>query len=256
MNNEIKVFNNKEFGSIRAVTINGEPWFVAKDLSEMLGYTQTNHLLRIVDKEDIQTIDPQSGDFSGFLQNGTTLFEPNPNVRILSIINESGMYAAIFGSTLPNAKKFKHWVTSEVLPSLRQNGGYVVGQEQMSPEEIVANALVVANKIIEQKEKRIKELEPKGKYFDALVEKRLLTTFRDTAKEFNIAPQKFTQWLLDKGYIYKDKHKMIKPVARFVKEGLFQMKDFMTPAGYANVQTYVTVKGKETFRLLLEIEDK
>lgn len=242
MNNEIKVFNNKDFGSVRTVMINNEPWFVGIDITNALGYVRGRSAIADHCDEDDAL---KYGVIDAMGREQETI-----------VINESGLYSLIFGSKLESAKKFKHWVTSEVLPSLRQNGGYVVGQEQMSPEEIVANALVVANKIIEQKEKRIKELEPKGKYFDALVEKRLLTTFRDTAKEFNIAPQKFTQWLLDKGYIYKDKHKMIKPVARFVKEGLFQMKDFMTPAGYANVQTYVTVKGKETFRLLLEIEDK
>lgn len=152
------------------------------------------------------------------------------------------------------AKEFKRWVTSEVLPSIRKNGGYIQKQEQMTPEQIVANALIVANKIIAEKEAKIVEMKPKAEYFDKLVDSKLLTTFRDTAKELHIPPQQFTNWLAENGYIYRDRHNIIKPYEQHRKSGLFQMKDFKTPAGYSNVQTYVTVKGKETFRLLLSVE--
>ena len=99
---------------------------------------------------------------------------------------------------------------------------------------------------------KVKEQEPKARYFDNLVDSKLLTTFRDTAKEFHISPKELTQWLTDNGYIYRDRHKIIKPYEQHRKSGLFQMKDFSTPYGYSNVQTYITVKGKETFRLLME----
>lgn len=98
------------------------------------------------------------------------------------------------------------------------------------------------------------ELEPKGQYFDSLVDSRLLTIFQDTVKELHIPPKQFTQWSVDKGYVYRDRHNMIKPYEQYRKNGLFKMKDFLTPAGFSNVQTYVTVKGKETFRLLLSME--
>ena len=166
-------------------------------------------------------------------------------------INESGLYDLVFGSRLPTAKSFRHWVTSEVLPSIRKNGGYIQNQEQMTPEQIVANALIVANKIIEEKEAKIAEMKPKAEYFDNLVDSKLLTTFRDTAKELRIPPQQFTQWLVENGYLYRDKHNSLKPYEKYRKDGLFQLKDFSTPFGYSNVRTYVTVKGKETFRLLI-----
>lgn len=121
----------------------------------------------------------------------------------------------------------------------------------MTPEQIVANALIVANKIIEEKEAKIAEMKPKAEYFDNLVDSKLLTTFRDTAKELHIPPQQFTQWLVENGYLYRDKHNSLKPYEKYRKDGLFQLKDFSTPFGYSNVQTYVTVKGKETFRLLI-----
>ena len=167
------------------------------------------------------------------------------------MISESGLYSLIFGSKLEKAKEFKHWVTAEILPSIRKNGGYIQNQEQMTPEQIVANALIVANKIIAEKEAKIVEMRPKAEYFDNLVDSKLLTTFRDTAKELHIPPQQLIRWLIDNKYVYRDRHNMLKPYESHRKSGLFQMKDFSTPFGYSNVQTYVTVKGKETFRLLI-----
>lgn len=101
-------------------------------------------------------------------------------------------------------------------------------------------------------EQKVKEQKPKAEYFDSLVDNRLLTTFRDAAKEFHMPPKVFTKWLTDNGYIYRDRHNIIKPYEQHRKSGLFQMKDFSTPYGYSNVQTYITVKGKETFQLLLQ----
>lgn len=234
--NKVTIFENPEFGEVRTVTIDDEAWFVGKDIAEILGYADPNKAIAThVDEYD--KLNDKTASSLG--QRGGWL------------INESGLYCLIFGSKLPTAKKFKHWVTSEVLPSIRKNGGYIQNQENLTPEQIVANALIVANNIIAQKDAKIQEMTPKAEYFDNLVDSRLLTTFRDTAKELHIPPREFTQWLVDNGYLYRDKHKMLKPYEKYRKDGLFQMKDFSTPFGYSNVQTYVTVKGKETFRLLI-----
>ena len=108
--NELQIFNNAEFGQVRTVTINNEPWFVGKDVAEALGYSNTRDALRVhVDNEDKNTVAIYDGN------------KGNPNQ---TIINESGLYALIFGSKLPNAKKFKRWVTSEVLPTIRKTGSY------------------------------------------------------------------------------------------------------------------------------------
>lgn len=101
-------------------------------------------------------------------------------------------------------------------------------------------------------EQKVQEQKPKADYFDSLVDSRLLTTFRDAAKEFHMPPKVFTDWLVTNKYVYRDKHNMLKPYEQHRKSGLFQMKDFSAPYGYSNVQTYITVKGKETFRLLLQ----
>lgn len=234
--NEVTIFENPEFGDVRTVVVDGEPYLVGLDIAEKLGYQNgSRDITTHVDECDRKIVPVFDGK-----QNRQTI-----------IINESGFYSLVFRSKMPKAKEFKQWVTSEVLPSIRKNGGYIRGQENLTPEQIVANALVVAQKIIEDKDRQLAEAKPKVEYFDNLVDSRLLTTFRDAAKELNIQPKQFTKWLTESGYIYRDRHGMIKPYEQYRKSGLFQMKDFSTPFGYSNVQTYITVKGKETFRLLM-----
>lgn len=142
---EVTVFKNlvhPEFGELRTVEIDGEPWFVGKDVAVALGYSNTRDALsRHIDNEDkTSVVIPDSG--SNY-KSKTTL------------INESGLYSLILSSKLPSAKDFKHWVTSEVLPSIRKNGAYIRNQENMTPSEIVARGLIAAQKIIEDKERKI-----------------------------------------------------------------------------------------------------
>lgn len=118
--NEIQIFNNPEFGNIRTVLIDGEPWIVAKDVSEALGYVRTPNMMKLVDDEDKRNISSSDLEHQVYKQNYT-----------IGIINESGLYAAIFGSKQENAKKFKKWVTSEVLPSIRKTGSY--GKQDAPP---------------------------------------------------------------------------------------------------------------------------
>lgn len=238
--NELKIFQNPEFGAVRTIIIDDDVWFVGNDVARALGYQKPDQAVRTNVSDEDSTLMGVS--------------DSNNHTQQMKVINESGLYDLVFESRLPSAKRFRHWVTSEVLPSIRKNGGYIQNQEELTPEQIVANALIVAQNIIKDKDKKIAELAPKAEYFDSLVDSRLLTTFRDTAKELHIPPKQFTQWLVNKGYVYRDRHNMIKPYEQYHKSGLFKMKDFLTPAGFSNVQTYVTVKGKETFKLLLSIE--
>lgn len=244
--NELKVFSNTEFGTVRTVTIDGEPWFVGSDIAKELGYSipskaVTDHCKHFLKRKvGVQT---------GVRQDGSACEQQIE----MNVIPESDLYRLVMKSKLPSAERFSDWVFDEVLPSIRRNGGYIAGQEQMTNEQIIANALVLANKVIEDKNKEIAQMQPKSDYFDRLVDSKLLTTFRDCAKEFNMKPGTFTNWLRENGYIYNDRHNIIKPYQTYVESGLFSLKDFNTPYGYSNVQTYVTVKGKETFRLLLGI---
>lgn len=121
MEAKVTVFNNEEFGEVRTVTIDGEPWFVGKDVAEKLGYANINKAVAMhIDEEDKKVL-----DFKGFSQNGNTskLWSGNDFSNKI-VVNESGLYSLIFGSKLDSAKRFKHWVTSEVLPSIRKTGGY------------------------------------------------------------------------------------------------------------------------------------
>lgn len=242
--NDLQVFNNTEFGSVRTITINGKIMFVGKDVCDILEYQNgSRDINRHVDEDDRQKIML----FDGTKENETI------------VINESGLYSLIFSSRMPNAKKFKRWVTSEVIPSIRKNGYYDMRESKTDSymiEDPAERARRWAEEYEEKKllECKVTELKPKADYFDGLVDSKLLTTFRDAAKEFQMSPKSFNKWLTDHGYIYRDRHGIIKPYEQYRKSGLFQLKDFKTPHGYSNVQTYLTVRGKETFRLLMGVE--
>lgn len=159
---EMTVFKNlvhPEFGELRTVEIDGEPWFVGKDVAAALGYAkERNALDKHVDKDDA-------------LKRGVT--DSMGRTQQMTIINESGLYSLILSSKLPSAKEFKHWVTSEVLPSIRKNGAYIRNQENMTPAEIVARGLIAAQKIIEEREKEIVHLNNRcGRLTQTIAEKQ------------------------------------------------------------------------------------
>ena len=172
-----------------------------------------------------------------------------------TIINESGLYSLILSSKLPQAKDFKRWVTTEVLPSIRKNGGYIKNQEKMSNEEILANAVLLVNHLIAEKEKIIEDLEPKAKYFDELVNNHLLTNFRNTAKELHIPQKVFIQFLIDQNLIYWDKKNRLLPYAKNNK-GYFEVKEWCKEGSEAvGIQTFVTQKGRNYLLLLIGGEE-
>lgn len=180
------------------------------------------------------------------------------------VINESGLYSLIMSSKLPNAKRFKRWVTHEVLPSIRKHGGYIVGQEDMSEDEIMARALLYANSKINDLKSKNERLQmqnsqltvvneimkPKAEYFDDLVDRNLLTGIRETAKTLGIKEKVFVNFLLDHKYIFRDKKGKLQPFAEKNK-GLFEIKETKNDkTGWVGTQTLITPKGRETFRLL------
>lgn len=240
--NELMIFNNPEFGNIRTMERDGAPWFVGKDVAAALGYKDATKAARErVDAEDrgVAKMDTPSGQ------------------QEMTIINESGLYALVLGSKLPSAKRFKRWVTSEVIPSIRKNGGYINGQENMTPEELMASALLMAQKTLAERDARISALTvenqimaPKAEYFDALVDRGLLTGFRETAKALEVPPKKFVSFLLEKKYIYRDKKGKLLPYEH-KNDGLFEVKECVNEkTQWSGTQTLITPKGRETFRLL------
>ena len=230
-------FENMEFGKLTVMEKDGEFFFIGKEVAEKLGYARGRKaVLDHVDAEDIDEVPFQ--DAIGRMQK-------------TSIINESGLYSLILSSKLPQAKDFKRWITTEVLPSIRKNGGYLKNQEHMSNEEILANAVLLANHLIAEKEKIIEDLEPKAKYFDELVNNHLLTNFRNTAKELHISQKAFIQFLLDQKLIYRDKKNRLLPYAKNNK-GYFEVKEWCKEGSEAvGIQTFVTPKGRSYLLLLI-----
>ncbi len=231
--NNLAIYENEEFGTVRTVVVDGEPWFVGKDVAEALGYSNSRKaLLDHVDDED----------------KGVTNCDTLGGNQNLTIINESGVYALIFGSKLPNAKKFKHWVTSEVLPSIRKTGSYnLPGTYKEALQQLLIQVEENERLALENS-----EMKPKAEYFDDLVDRKLLTNFRDTAKELGVKPKKFLDFLEDKKYIYRDAQGTIKPYSD-KNDGLFELKEYKGRySSHAGQQTLITPRGREVFRLLLK----
>lgn len=164
---ELTIYKNHEFGSIRATNINGEPWLVGKDVAEVLGYSDTNKAIAMHVNDDDKLNDKTASSLG---QRGGWL------------INESGVYSLIFGSKLPKAKEFKHWVTSEVLPSIRKNGGYIAGQETMTDSELIAKALIVAQRTLAERNRLLEEQKPKVIFADAVAASKSTILIGELAK--------------------------------------------------------------------------
>ncbi len=237
----IQIFNNPDFGTVRTLEEeNGAIMFCGKDVAMALGYKSPKDAISAHCKGAVKHRLPTSS-----------------GEQDMTFIPESDLYRLVFGSKLPSAEKFTDWVTSEVLPSIRKNGGYIAGQEQLTPQELMAKALLVANKTLADREARISELTvqnnimaPKAEYFDELVDRNMLTSFRDTAKELGIKPKAFVDWLLAKKFIYRDQKNKLMP-REDKNNGLFEVKEAKNDkTQWCGVQTLITPKGRETFRLL------
>ena len=234
--NEMKVFYNAECGKLRTLNRDGEPWFVGKDVATALGYSNASKALadHVAEEDKLN-----NESLSSLGQRGGWL------------INESGLYSLILLSKLPSAKAFKHWVTKEVLPSIRKHGGYIKNQEEKSNEEILASAVLIAQRVILEKEQAIEQLKPKADYYDQLVSQNLLTNLRNTAKELKIPQNKFIAFLLENKYIYRDKYERLLPYAQKNK-GYFEIKEWYNFYNdLVGIQTMVTPKGREHFLILI-----
>ena len=246
--NEVKLFENEEFGLVRTVIIDGEPWFVGKDVATALGYSKTNDAIK-TNVSDMDTTMVGVTDSMGRNQQ-------------MVAINESGLYDLVFGSRLPSAKEFRHWVTSEVLPSIRKSGGYISGQETMTDEELLEKALLVAQKKIADRDKKIGEqsaeieiMKPKAEMCDNLLDASMLVNFRDAAKEIGISQSQFTGWLKENGYVYANSAGELRPMEQYMKSEFFQMKPYQNPCnGYKSSRTYITGRGLAAFKKLIDTE--
>ena len=234
--NDLQIFSNEEFGEVRTITKDGEPWFVAKDISDKLGYAQTSNMMKRIDDEDFI-----SSKLDGMNMNSI-------------LINESGLYSAIIGSKLESAKRFKHWVTSEVLPSIRKNGGYIAGQEYLSDDELMAKALLVAqNKIAErdsiiaEKNAQIEQMKPKQIFADSVETSRTSILVGDLAKLIcqngvQIGQKRLFEWMRKNGYLMKYGASRNMPMQKYIEQGLFEIKENSIQSPNGNVRLTITPK--------------
>lgn len=212
---ELQIFKNEEFGEVRTVTIDNEPWFVGKDVATSLGYERATKAIQDhVSEEDKDEIPIQ--DSIGRMQK-------------TPIINESGLYALIFGSKLESAKRFKHWVTSEVLPSIRKTGGYQMQTPQ--GKELLALAVLEAQKTIEEQTSQIEEMKPHAVLGQAITTANTSILVGDLAKilkqnGIEIGAKRLFQWMRENGYLIKRKGTDWNlPTQRSMEMGLFEIKE-------------------------------
>lgn len=240
--NNLQIFSNNEFGNIRTATIDDQVWFIGKDIAEALGYSNASKAVSThVNANDriLQTLEADS-------QNGNVVKTQT------ALINESGLYALIFGSKLESAERFKHWVTSEVLPTLRKTGSYGMPQGK----ELLALAVIEAQKTIEEKDKEIERMRPKEVFADAVASSKDSILIGELAKlicqnGYSVGQNRLFTWMRDNGYLMRQGASRNIPKQRYIEQGLFEIKEssIANPDGSVRLikTTKVTAKGQQYF---------
>lgn len=239
---ELQIFKNAEFGSVRTITVECELYFVGKDVAEILGYSNTRKALADhVDEED----------------KGVTKCDTPGGVQDLTVINESGLYSLILSSKMPNAKKFKRWVTSEVLPTIRRHGLYAM-------DEVLANPDILINALLELKAERERnanlqavvavqnqqmiEMQPKVSYYDVVLNCKDLVAISVIAKDYGWSATKLNQYLQQKGIQYKQGGKIWLLYQKYAEKGYTSTKTHSYPGSdgstHTKVHTYWTQRGR------------
>lgn len=241
--NEVQLFNFENH-EVRSLLINSEPWFVGKDVADVLGYSNSRKAMADhVDDEDKEVLTSRN-----------VTLENIPN-RGITVVNESGLYSLILSSKLPSAKKFKRWVTSEVLPALRKTGQYQV--KELSGQELMARALIEAQNVLAAKDKQIEEMKPKALFADAVATSHTSILVGELAKilkqnGIDMGQKRLFAWLREKGYLIKRQgtdYNM--PTQKAMDLGLFEIKEgsYVNGSG-VNITTKtpkVTGKGQQYF---------
>lgn len=241
--NELQLFNFENH-EVRSLLLNNEPWFVGKDVADVLGYSNSRKALNDhVDAEDKEVLTSRN-----------VTLENIPN-RGITVVNESGLYSLILSSKLPSAKKFKRWVTSEVLPALRKTGQYQV--KELSGQELMAKALIEAQSVLAAKDKVIEEMKPKVVFADAVATSHTSILVGELAKilkqnGIDMGQKRLFAWLREKGYLIKRQgtdYNM--PTQKAMELGLFEIKEgsYVNGSG-VNITTKtpkITGKGQQYF---------
>lgn len=238
----IQVFESADFGAIRTLTEDGEPWFAATDIAKALGYGHTPHMTRRLDLDEkgVRSVDTPGGKQS------------------LTVINEAGLYSAVLGSKLPEAKAFKRWVTHEVLPAIRRDGGYMAAKPDETPEETMARALRIADETMRRQKERIEslssanaEMRPKALFADAVAASDGTCLVGELAKMIaqngvDIGQNRLFAWMREKGYLGKSGCNYNRPTQRSIEMGILKVKETAVhhADGHVTINSTPKVTGK------------
>ena len=238
--NEIQIFKNQEFGAIRTMSNEqGEVLFCAKDVCDVLKHTNSRRAIaKLVDEGDVtkRYTPTTSGD------------------QLMTFINESGLYALILSSKLDSAKRFKHWVTSEVLPSIRKQGGYMVVRPDESDEVIMARALQIMQATLQRRDEQIAKLQPRADYADHVLDSISCFTITQIGKELNMTGHDLNMLLCQKHIQYPQSGQYLL-YADYARQGLAKNRTFEyhSPDGELKTRTYLvwTERGRDFIHKLL-----
>lgn len=237
---KMETFRNQEFGSVRIIRDDGRLLFCGIDVAAALGYSKPRNAVYAHCK--------------GALKRGALTAG---GMQELTFIPEGDVYRLIVHSRLPSAQRFEKWVFEEVLPSIRQTGGYMTSSllEQAAADPNVL--LQFAGRLLAEHERnanltrQVREMEPKAAFFDTFLHPEDCTNIRATAKELDIGERAFCKFLIEGGFLYRCPSGYLLPYAKKSNRGLFKVKDFIAPNGHFGQQTVITPKGKALFRMLL-----
>lgn len=244
MENEMQVFSSEQFGNVRVVERDGEPWFVAADVCKALEIGNPSQaLVRLEDDEKFTTLISNEGAASG--------------TSSMAFVNEPGLYSLVLGSRKPEAKVFKRWVTSDILPSIRRTGGYVANEDMFlntylphadEPTRAMFHAQLQVirsmDATIARQQAQLAEQQPKVEFADHVADSKTLLTVSAFAKivqneDIKLGRNKLMAWLRDRGYLRANNE----PYQQYIKQGLFQVREVYVN-GMVHPVTFITGKGQ------------
>lgn len=235
-NQNIKVFENEQFGKIRVVEKNNEPWFIAKDVCKALGLAQVSRAIQKLDEDEVTN---------------SKVIDSIGREQKVNAISEAGMYSLVLVSRKPEAKAFKRWVTHEVLPAIRRTGGYIATKKDDTPEEIMARAVLIAQDTINRQKQQIADMQPKALFADAVAASHTSILVGELAKLLKqngveIGQNRLFKWLRENGYLMKAGSSYNMPTQRSMERELFEVKEtsITHSDGHITVQKTPKVTGK------------
>ena len=235
---EIQQFENAQFGKIRGMNIDGEPWFAGKDVAIALGYTNPQKAIRDhVDDDD---------------KRGERIVHPSGGTQLTVLVNYSGLYSLILSSKLPQAREFKHWVTAVVLPQIRKTGGYIPVTKEDDEKTILCRAIQILKRTVDEKDALLEKQEPKVQFANAITASDGEILVRELAKLLTqngipIGQNRLFGWLRHHGYLFK---RDTSPIQEWVEKGIFSTHVTLIATNHGTIEritTYVTGKGQQYF---------